>query len=567
MPTFRLRSFLTFTLLASIAFSLVWYASWLDHGEGSIDIREVAIPVNGYTIAGRLYTPSNLIMKSSSTPAVLFCHGISNAKETLSGLALETTRFGFISLTIDLAGHGESGGKIGGTDTSLGAVAAFDYLISLPEVDQSRIGVVGHSLGAGAVREVAAKRKVSATIFIGGATGIGGEPALTVDWPPNMLIAVGEEDVLIDLTNLKTTLRTVFSTQDSIRNGESYGSFDKKTARMLFSTPTIHLLEPLDTNISAQTLRWLQSSFYPNMEILKLIKSPLYPLRETAIGIALTCLITSTLPFAAFLEGILPGRLGEQTKIRSRFLRERNVLLGWGLLGLLLYAPAMLGGSIIAFPPQIFGSGMAWWLLSSGIAGFIILYLLGKKQPSGSFNLVDAIRESFKPRDVILSIISAGYLYLCINTSQIAFGEKLRLIVPILPVLNNLRAPIFPLYIPFFLAYFTVEGFYLHIYRGRQYAGKQASNLIRTASLKLAPYLLLLAIQYGIMFATGNRFIPGFAGFFIEFIWAIVPMFIFSTGISWGMYKFTGRIGAGIVLNSIVFAWICTGLFPFGGLM
>lgn len=147
------------------------------------------------------------------------------------------------------------------------------------------------------------------------------------------------------------------------------------------------------------------------------------------------------------------------------------------------------------------------------------------------------------------------------------WGEAVRLIVPILPVLNNLRAPIFPLYIPFFLAYFTVEGFYLHIYRGRQYAGKQASNLIRTASLKLAPYLLLLAIQYGIMFATGNRFIPGFAGFFIEFIWAIVPMFIFSTGISWGMYKFTGRIGAGIVLNSIVFAWICTGLFPFGGLM
>jgi dienelactone hydrolase len=565
MPTFRLRSFLTFTLLVSIAFSSVWYASWLDHGEGSVDIRDVAIPADGYTISGRLYMPSNLSMKSSPTPAVLFCHGISNAKETLSGLALETTRFGFISLTIDLAGHGESGGRVGGMDTSLGAVAAFDYLASLPEVDQTRLGVVGHSLGAGAVRVVAATRNVSATIFIGGATGISGEPSLTANWPPNMLIAVGEEDVLVDLTNLKTTLITVFSTQDSIRGGELYGSFDKKTARMLFSTPTIHLLEPLDTNISAQTQKWLQSSFYPNMEILKLIKSPLYPLRETAIGIALTCLIASTLPFAAFLEGLLPGSLGEQTKIRNRFLRERNVLLGWGLLGLLLYAPTMLGGSIIAFPPLIFGSGMAWWLLTSGIAGIIILYLLGKKQPSGSFDLVDAVRESFKSRDVILSIITVSYLYLCIYTSQLVFGEKLRLIVPILAVLNNLRIPIFPLYIPFFLVYFTVEGFYLHIYRGRQYAGNAIGNLIRTGSLKLAPYLLLLAIQYGIMFATGNRLIPGFAGFFIEFIWAIVPMFIFSTAISWGLYRFTGRIGAGVVLNSLIFAWICAGLFPFGG--
>ncbi|MCX6642416.1 MAG: hypothetical protein NTV15_03395, partial [Candidatus Bathyarchaeota archaeon] len=67
MPTFRLRSFLTFTLLASIAFSMVWYASWLDHGEGSVDIRDVAIPADGYTIVGRLYTPSNLLMKSSPT--------------------------------------------------------------------------------------------------------------------------------------------------------------------------------------------------------------------------------------------------------------------------------------------------------------------------------------------------------------------------------------------------------------------------------------------------------------------------------------------------------------------
>ncbi|MCX6642732.1 MAG: dienelactone hydrolase family protein, partial [Candidatus Bathyarchaeota archaeon] len=477
------------------------------------------------------------------------------------------TRFGFISLTIDLAGHGDSGGRINGMDASLGAVAAFDYLASLPEVDQTRLGVVGHSLGAGAVREVAAKRKVSATIFIGGATGISGEPNLTANWPPNMLIAVGEEDVLVDLTNLKTTLITVFSTQDSIRGGESYGSFDKKTARMLFSTPTIHLLEPLDTNISAQTLKWLQSSFYPNMEILKLIKSPLYPLREMAIGIALTCLIASTIPFAAFFEGLLPGSLGEQTKIRNRFLRERNALLGWGLLGLLLYAPAMLGGSMIAFPPLIFGSGMAWWLLTSGIAGIIIIYLLGKKQPNGSFELVDTIRESFKLRDVILSIVTIGYLYLFIYVSQLAFGEKLRLIVPILPVLNNLRIPIFPLYFPFFLVYFTVEGFYLHVYRGRQYAGNAIDNLIRTGSLKLAPYLLLLAIQYGIMFATGNRLIPGFAGFFIEFIWAIVPMFIFSTAISWGMYRFTGRIGAGAILNSLIFAWICAGLFPFGGLM
>ena len=87
--------------------------------------------------------------------------------------------------------------------------------------------------------------------------------------------------------------------------------------------------------------------------------------------------------------------------------------------------------------------------------------------------------------------------------------------------------------------------------------------MIRTLFLKLAPYLALLTIQYLPMFAANYRLIPGYLGFFIEFIWAIVPLLAISTFSSWWLYRHTGRIWAGVVLNTLLFAWASAGLFPF----
>jgi hypothetical protein len=90
-----------------------------------------------------------------------------------------------------------------------------------------------------------------------------------------------------------------------------------------------------------------------------------------------------------------------------------------------------------------------------------------------------------------------------------------------------------------------------------------AGNAARTVLLKLAPYLALLAVQYLPMFLADYKLISGQLGFFIEFIWAIVPLLMISTFVSWWYYRHTGRIWAGVVMNTLLFAWVCAGLFPF----
>jgi len=204
---------------------------------------------------------------------------------------------------------------------------------------------------------------------------------------------------------------------------------------------------------------------------------------------------------------------------------------------------------------------MAWWLLTTGIVGLAIIgYFTWRSK--GTINPLGYLRESFRVRDTVLGAIIFLLLYIMSYTAD-QVGEKLRLLVPLFIPLIQSRAQVFPLFIPFFLFYFAVEGLYLHVYRMRQGAGSAAGNLTRTLLIKLGPYIALLFIQYLPMFVANTRILSGQLGFFIEFIWAIVPLMALSTFSSWWLYKLTGRIWVGIILNALLFSWVCASLFPF----
>lgn len=94
-------------------------------------------------------------------PAVLLLHGLGGDKNQLQALAMLLNGKGFLTLAIDIAGHGErpkvNGKPIGEQDLAgMRTVAAqtvqdlrraVDYLSTRDDVDAARIGLVGVSLG------------------------------------------------------------------------------------------------------------------------------------------------------------------------------------------------------------------------------------------------------------------------------------------------------------------------------------------------------------------------------------------------------------------------------------
>jgi dienelactone hydrolase len=103
---------------------------------------------DGISIAATWYEPSG-----RTAPAVIFVHMLHRSRRDWDGLASNLASEGIGALTIDLRGHGESSGTAGGDGDDYSSMvrdvaAARRYLASRGDVQASRIGIAGASIGA-----------------------------------------------------------------------------------------------------------------------------------------------------------------------------------------------------------------------------------------------------------------------------------------------------------------------------------------------------------------------------------------------------------------------------------
>jgi dienelactone hydrolase len=270
VDTGRLR-FLAVVVLVSVFLSGVFVYVVLDSDFGGLEVKTVLIVDGGRELSGLLYRPV-FASALSPVPGVVLAHGIGGCKEMMSGIGLELARHGFVALCLDLLGHGGSGGKVaeGADEPSFGVLSAVQYLRSQSFVNASAIGLVGHSLGGGAVRAtfVEDSRILASVLVAGGVGNVSEGPAygiLTPSFPKNLLVIVGKYDVLFNLTQLEAEeLPPVFGTQERVVPLVLYGSFSSQTARKLVVPATTHLFEPLDSGVVSEIVVWMERSFTPS---------------------------------------------------------------------------------------------------------------------------------------------------------------------------------------------------------------------------------------------------------------------------------------------------------------
>lgn len=104
------------------------------------------IKING-SLAATIIKPDDF---KKSLPGLIFIHGWESSKKGNTKRAEEISTFGFICLTIDLRGHGESEGTIdqfSRQDHLEDVKSAYHYLKNLDQVEKEKIGIIGSSYG------------------------------------------------------------------------------------------------------------------------------------------------------------------------------------------------------------------------------------------------------------------------------------------------------------------------------------------------------------------------------------------------------------------------------------
>jgi len=558
----RRNSLIIFLVLCCSMAMGLYYARLYNTDNDRLRVTKVSIPAGNHDLSAILYIPPTA-HSNNPVPAVLVTHGISNAKETSSCIALEVSRLGFVSLALDLTGHGGSGGDLGADDPTFGVSTALEYLAGLDYVDSRLLGLVGHSLGAGAVRGAADRFGVTAVAFLGGGVGgvseSGEDGALSPTFPPNLLVAVGSHDVLFDIEKLETTLMPVFDTSAPVVPGDLYGNISSGTLRKLVVSPTIHLLEPVDPAIVGEVTWWMMRQLTPWRS--RSPDAPIYLLREGANLVAITAFAGLVVSVASLMKNYVGPTRGIRRQVR---ISKGRIML-WIFLGLVLFAPVMGAGALLPFPPLIFGSSMAWWLLVTGLVGALVMRYPARRVAASGRMLLQELRGSLRTEDVFAAALMFLIFYAVAWMAEGYTGLGLMFIVPVFRPLTLRRLAVFPLYVPFTLVYFLVEGLYMHRYRAEE--GRWWLDLLGVVLLRVSPYAVVLFLQYGGMYLLDVRLLGGFVGFFVEFLWAVVPIFALTIVWSWWLHRVTGRIWMGAVFNSLVVAWVSVGLFPFGSFM
>ena len=126
-------------------------------GADSPQIEELQLTIDD-RIVGTLARPRD----ARNLPAVLLLHGFASHRDEVGDLfkrlASILASHGIVSLRIDFPGSGDSPGQFVSNISARvdAAASAYRYLAGIPEVDMSRIGVLGFSMGGVTARISAA---------------------------------------------------------------------------------------------------------------------------------------------------------------------------------------------------------------------------------------------------------------------------------------------------------------------------------------------------------------------------------------------------------------------------
>lgn len=145
----KIKLFLSLLLcLISVIFAGAIQTDW-----GKVDMSEISLETQAGTLTGYLFRPDSATPENPA-PAVVASHGYLNNREMQDCNYIELARRGYVVIAMNAYGHGDSDvarAEFSGTQevASGGMIEFVRYLATLPYVDQTRIGVTGHSMGGG----------------------------------------------------------------------------------------------------------------------------------------------------------------------------------------------------------------------------------------------------------------------------------------------------------------------------------------------------------------------------------------------------------------------------------
>ena len=651
------------------AFVALTLANGIQTDHGNIVVTEGVIDAyrgeNGAEHLGRmtykLYTPKTATAENKA-PGVLLLHGYQNDRETNAAYAIELARRGVVVLSLDEYGHGFSEPglrergyvnhtvkvnygedsvelgtykKAGGTvryrllmnfsnlsffndhyskdedgnaiwDSSCGGAAAYAVLATMENVDSTRLGISGHSMGTWAGWSVAAafsgtEYEPQATVLQCGELFRDSVYDTSKIHFNNVLLLQAKWDEfsyfrdykrVVDDELLKSDLRCEFlgATADQAAWDTTFGSFEDGTARRMELLYTNHRLTTHNTHGLAVALDWFRDAFGAESMNDLASTDQIAMGKEWLVLLAMLATLLAVVPLAELLLTIpffwaIVQPLPPKANIKPRGKWWKGAIITMLIAGLTYPFMTQLGHALLPLPEGIFrmtvGNGFIGWY-SLLIIVMLVTSWTGwrKAKKSDTFEgfygmglgteaAPKKIGWKLLGRSALLVLCLLGMVYAVVALAGALYLLDLRFIWPFFKTFTWARLGQFCVYLPLFALFFLLNNSKIMAsMRTEATYAPGAKGFLgswwRNALMMVGGVLLIVLIEYipfflGIGPGADVLFGSTFGGPFMSLLILFVPQVLVFSLFCTYLYRRTGSVYLGALLVASLAAWIVTG--------
>lgn len=577
-------------------------ASIVQTSAGAVTVKDL----QWETSSGRMLNALLFVPDGASTeepaPAVVVSHGWWNNREMQDANYVELARRGFVVLSIDMYGHGNSD-PLPADELEVGGTGMYDgvkLVADLPYVDEARIGVTGHSNGARAANfsvtldNEADEPLIAAVFLVDNEAMYAGEDGDYTNLYGSRdvgLIADQYDEFFFRSYDAEGNALTPPREFASTRNAQSFLHFGSDPEGLEEREVDTVYTETIDgdevirvLHTPAQTHPWTTISKYAVADLVDFFDttldapqpiegtSQIWQFKEffTALGL---------IGFGTFLVALTRALLGTRAFAGLRDA-EPPAAQPAGRRGLLWFWGGLMVSAIFSAWSYVWLSQQTWlvaithnavpnpvptgsvffiavWAAVNGVAAIIIMalsYLLfGRKNGlrlkdlglfPGWFRLLQSAALA-----LLVTVAAFGLVFV----ADYFFKTDFRFWVVALKWFPQDKIWYAFVVLPLFLLYFVANSIAINLFNRFTLGGREWLNTAALALFNSLGPIVLVAAQY-ITFAVTGELIPGFGGIYSIWLFPVILILAVTAIISRKIYRATRNPYISGFLNAAVVA-------------
>lgn len=582
-------------------------ASMIQTNFGKVTIKDLRFETeSGHQMSALLLKPDTATAENPA-PAIICSHGWYNNREMQDLNYVEYARRGYVVLSIDMYGHGNSDNLLAGDwfkpeNNANGMYDAVKMMATLPFVDKDKIGVTGHSNGALASRTAVLLDNEVQEPLIAAALLVSND-AVYKNEDGAYINMFGDRDAGIVACQYDEFFHRTYNEDGSHTaprdfmkqaNAQSFLYFGedpeglearsaetiykeeiegKEAARVIYNPNITHPWAHFSKRVVDSSVQFFDEALGAPNPIKG--SDQIWQVKAFFNALGLVGFIMFVVSFAKVLlkTSCFSSLKAEEEVLPAPALSGKEKTWFWvsSILGAVFsFVVYMFGYGIISklvggAVPQSGPAFIGIWAALCGVFSLFLLWVGRKFTKAPSRTEENGVKISAKKLGltVLLALIVAVSAYALVFLADYLFKTDFRLWVVALKAFNANLIPYILLYLPLFLLYYIPNSICINSYNYFELGKKPWINTCVNAIFNILPSVVMVIIMYGCFFISGylpNEFAPFFGGSIIGiWLYPVIIILAVAAVVSRKLYRATKNpYLAGIIMAVLVAIMSCT---------